>query len=352
MSVWIATGGTGGHIFPALSIAKKLIDDGRKVIISTDVRGFDSVNKNKPKKAGVAYVWASGVGGKDMAAKLTSMLKISVSSALYFLRFGIFRPECVVSFGGYSTVPIVIAAHFLKIPILLHEQNAAIGRANKFILPKVNVLMTSFRDVIGIPKNINVKQVYTGLPVREDFFEFEKSPFAGTNKLFITGGSLGATVLDQIMPEVILKLQNKKLFITHQTRPENVKKLQKFYATNKIKANVLSFVNDMAGAIKDSDLIIGRSGASTIAELQTIGRGAILVPLGINPDQIANANSYSKSGAGIVIEQNNFTVKHVLFKIQELLDNPNRLKKMADLAYVKNNAVNLIVAEINKIIKN
>jgi UDP-N-acetylglucosamine--N-acetylmuramyl-(pentapeptide) pyrophosphoryl-undecaprenol N-acetylglucosamine transferase len=150
------------------------------------------------------------------------------------------------------------------------------------------------------------------------------------------------------VPVAIAAMKNKKIFVTHQTRPENVAKLQKFYAENKIHANVLSFVHDMCGAIVDADLVIGRSGASTVVELQTIGRGAILVPLGINPDQAANAESFAKTGAGFAIEQSKFTPRWLTSTLSELFDNPSRLEKMSQKALVENNAVALIVDEILK----
>ena len=143
-------------------------------------------------------------------------------------------------------------------------------------------------------------------------------------------------------------MKNKKIFVTHQTRPENVARLQKFYADNKIHANVLSFIHDMAGAIVGADLIIGRSGASTVVELQTIGRPAILVPLGINPDQAANAASFAKSGAGFAIEQSKFTPRWLTSTLSELFDNPSRLNKMAHKALVENRAVDLICDEVTK----
>jgi UDP-N-acetylglucosamine--N-acetylmuramyl-(pentapeptide) pyrophosphoryl-undecaprenol N-acetylglucosamine transferase len=143
-------------------------------------------------------------------------------------------------------------------------------------------------------------------------------------------------------------MKNKKIFVTHQTRPENVIKLQKFYADNKIRANVLSFVHDMSGAIADADLIIGRSGASTVVELQTIGRPAILVPLGINPDQAANAASFAKTGGGFAIEQPKFTKRWLVSTLSDLLENPSRLSKMAAKALCPNNAVQMIADEVTK----
>ena len=143
-------------------------------------------------------------------------------------------------------------------------------------------------------------------------------------------------------------MKNKKIFITHQTRPENVERLQRFYAENKIRANVLSFIHDMAGAIAGADLVIGRSGASTVIELQTIGRPAILVPLNINPDQAANAASFAKTGGGFAIEQSKFTPRWLSSTLTDLFDNPSRLEKMATKSRVENNAVDLICDEITK----
>ena len=147
---------------------------------------------------------------------------------------------------------------------------------------------------------------------------------------------------------MLIQLQNKKIFITHQTRPENVEKLQRFYAEHKIRANVLSFIRDMSTAIVDADLVIGRSGASTVIELETIGRPAILVPLNINPDQAANAMAFEKLGGGFAVAQNKFSVKWLTSILDELFDNPTRLDKMANKAYVENMAVERIVDTVTK----
>ena len=143
-------------------------------------------------------------------------------------------------------------------------------------------------------------------------------------------------------------MKNKKIFVTHQTRPENVEKLQRFYAEHNIRANVLSFIHDMSSAIAGADLIIGRSGASTVIELETIGRPAILVPLNINPDQAANAESFAKTGGGFAIEQSKFTSKWLTTTLSELFANPSRLEKMAKKARVENNAVTLIADAVMK----
>jgi UDP-N-acetylglucosamine--N-acetylmuramyl-(pentapeptide) pyrophosphoryl-undecaprenol N-acetylglucosamine transferase len=138
----------------------------------------------------------------------------------------------------------------------------------------------------------------------------------------------------------------RKLFVVHQTRPENVAKLQKIYASAGIKANVLSFIHDMAGEMASASLVIGRSGASTVIELETIGRPAILVPLNINPDQAANAEAFVKLGAGLAVSQDKFTVKWLAASLEEVFSNPARLQKMAEKAKVQNDAVAKIAAVV------
>lgn len=348
MKIWIATGGTGGHVFPALSVATELASRGHKITISCDGRVREMVRRGAPKGAKIVHVWASGVGAKSRLKQMYALFKIGVSAVALILRFAFLRPNRVVAFGGYASVPAVFAAHVWHIPTFLHEQNAAIGRANRFAMRWVKTLMTSFPTVSGVPAS-GARVVYTGLPVRGDFLSASAAPLTGAGRLLVTGGSLGAQILDDVVPAAIAAMKNnKKIFVTHQTRPENVERLQRFYAENKIRANVLSFIHDMAGAIVGADLVIGRSGASTVVELQTIGRPAILVPLNINPDQAANAASFAKTGGGFAIEQSKFTPRWLSSTLSELFDNPSRLEKMAQKAYVENNAVTTIADVVTK----
>jgi len=348
MKIWIATGGTGGHVFPALSVADELSRRGHKITISVDGRVMKMVRDGKPDNARVVFIWASGVGAKSRLKQMIALAKIGVSAIALTIRFAFFRPKRVVAFGGYASVPAVFAAHIWKIPTYLHEQNAAIGRANKFALRWVKTLMTSFKTVDGLPKKSNARVVYTGLPVRVDFLKNSHAPLKHENKILVTGGSLGAQILDEIVPVAISEMKSKKIFVTHQTRPENVEKLQRFYAEHKIRANVLSFIRDMSTAIIDSDLVIGRSGASTVIEIETIGRPAILVPLNINPDQAANAASFAKLGGGFAVPQTKFSHKWLSSTLDDLFENPSRLDKMADKAYVENLAVQKIADTVEK----
>ena len=348
MKILIATGGTGGHVYPALAVAEELASRGHKITISCDGRVKQMVREGKPAKAKMIHIWASGVGAKSRFQQMYALFKIGMSAIALTLRFAIFRPARVVAFGGYASVPAVFAAHIWRIPTFLHEQNAAIGRANKFTMRWVKTLMTSFPTVDGMPKKSSARVVYTGLPVRRDFIENAGAKLPNKSHLLVTGGSLGAQILDEVVPSAVAAMKNKKIFVTHQTRPENVEKLQMFYASHKIHANVLSFIHDMAGAIVDADLVLSRGGASTVIELETIGRPAIIVPLGINPDQAANAASFARLGGAFAIEQSKFTQKWLTATLDELFDNPSRLKKMAEKSCVENHAVKLISDTVTK----
>ncbi len=348
LKVWIATGGTGGHVFPALAVAQELAAHNARITISCDGRVKEMVLSGRPSGARIAHVWASGVGAKTKMKQMWALFKIGVSALALMVRFMFSRPDRVVAFGGYASVAPVFAAHVWHIPTFLHEQNAAIGRANKFTMRWVQTLMTSFPSVTGIPSGTNARVIYTGLPVRREFLALAGAPLPCASRILVTGGSLGATILDEIVPLSIVAMKNKKVFVTHQTRPENVTRLQKFYADNKIHANVLSFIHDMAGTIASSDLVIGRSGASTVIELETIGRPAILVPLNINPDQAANAESFARTGGGFAVPQSKFTQKWLTSTLSELFANPSRLEKMAHKARIENNAVTLIADVVLK----
>ena len=348
MKILIATGGTGGHVYPALAVADELAARGHKITISCDGRVDKMVRDGMPAGAKKIHIWASGVGAKSKAQQMFALFKIAMSAFALTLRFTFSRPSRVVAFGGYASVPAVFAAHVWHIPTFLHEQNAAIGRANKFTMRWVKTLMTSFPTVDGMPKKSSTTVIYTGLPVRRDFIERAGAKTPGKSNLLVTGGSLGAQILDEVVPSAVAAMKNKKIFVTHQTRPENVEKLQMFYAKHKIHANVLSFIHDMAGVIADADLVISRGGASTVVELETIGRPAIIVPLGINPDQAANAASYARLGGGFAIEQSKFTQKWLTATLDELFDNPSRLKKMAEKSHVENHAVELIANAVEK----
>ena len=329
--IWIATGGTAGHIFPALAVADELMARGHRVTVSTDARGARHIS---PDKYAVSHIWAAGVGAKNPLTQILSLFKIAISAIALAIRFWTERPDKIVAFGGYSSVPVLMAGRVWRIPTFLHEQNAVLGRANRFAMPFVKTLMTSFPLDCGI---------YTGLPVRKEFMETKPDPLPKPEpRLLVMGGSLGASVLDATVPEAVAKLK-RKLFVIHQTRPENVERVRKIYAKLGVKNNVLSFIRDVADELSKASLVVCRGGAATLAELQTIGVPALVVPLGINPDQLANAKAFAKNGGGIVIKQANFESDMLAKTLGGLLWNPERLRQMGDLAHTDNNATENIL---------
>ena len=337
--IWIATGGTAGHIFPALAVADELTARRCRLIISSDGRGMKYVRDYAAGNAAArpAFVWASGVGAKNALFKILSLVKMAATTAALAIRFLFSRPARIVAFGGYSSVPVLIAGRMWRIPTFLHEQNAAIGRANKFAMPFVRTLMTSFPIGCG---------VHTGLPVRKDIRDAKRDPAPKPEpRLLVMGGSLGAAILDDVVPRAVAELK-RKVFVIHQTRPENVEKVRKAYAGYGIKNNVLSFIRDVAGEMSAATLVVCRAGASTVAEMQTIGVPAVLVPLGINPDQLANAKAFAKNGGGGVMEQRDLDATMLAKTLGGLLWNPGKLAKMAAAAYVENDAAKRIADTI------
>ena len=346
MKFWIATGGTGGHIFPALAVADELIKRGHRVAVSTDARGRKYIARRNDRARVV--VWASGVGARNPVRQLWSMFKIFVSAAALTLRFAFSRPDKIVAFGGYASVAPLIAGRVWRIPTFLHEQNAVIGRANRFALRFVKTLMTAFPIGAGVHVGLPVRKEFAAIDAKRDTPDIKRE-----TRLLITGGSLGAKVLDEVVPQAIMRLAGngsgsrppalRNLFVIHQTRPENVEKLREAYAAIGVKNNVLSFIKDMAGELVAASLVISRAGASTVVEMQTVGVPAILVPLGINPDQLANANAFAAFGGGIVIEQRDFNADDLARRLSKLLSDPQKLERMAELARAPNNAVNNIL---------
>ncbi|MCL1902733.1 MAG: UDP-N-acetylglucosamine--N-acetylmuramyl-(pentapeptide) pyrophosphoryl-undecaprenol N-acetylglucosamine transferase, partial [Alphaproteobacteria bacterium] len=179
-------------------------------------------------------------------------------------------------------------------------------------------------------------------PVRKEFMDSTPRQKSSDFRLLVTGGSLGAAILGEIVPASVAALPatlRKKLFVVHQTRPDSIESIRAVYDAAGVRANILPFIHDMAGEMKNADLVIGRSGASTVIELQTLGRAAILVPLNINPDQAANAAAFAKTGGGVSVPQDKFTVKWLTATMAELFENPARLSKMSEKARIPNNAV-------------
>ena len=338
--VVIAAGGTGGHLFPAEALAVALRARGVGVVLATDGR-VDEIARTFPADR-VVHVPSATPSGRSIVAKGLAALELArgVFRSRRLLR--VLRPAAVVGFGGYPTVPPVFAATMLGIPTLVHEQNGVIGRANKFLLPRVSAIATGFRTVEGIPDAMAAKRRYTGNPIRPAVVAAAAIPYApplpgGPLRLAVFGGSQGARVMSEIVPPALLSLPagaRARLSVDQQARAEDLEAVRTAYAGAGIAATVEPFFKDLPARMAAAHLVISRSGASTVAELGAIGRPAILVPLpgALDQDQAANAGTLAEIGAATMILQPEFTPERVASEIGRHLADPAGLATAASAA--------------------
>ena len=249
------------------------------------------------------------------------------------------RPAIVVGFGGYPTVPPVFAAALMGVPTLLHEQNAVIGRANRFLASRVKAIATGFAEVGGLTPEQAKKCTQVGNPVRPAVIG-AASPYAepeGKLNLLVFGGSQGARVMADIVPPAIQLLsaeERSRLSIVQQARTEDDERVRTIYSSLGIKFELAPFFKDLPARMAASHLVIGRSGASTVAELTVIGRPSLLVPLpgSLDQDQAANAGVLARAGGAMMILQSDFSPRRLAAELSTLLAEPHRLTAMAQAA--------------------
>ena len=338
--VLIAAGGTGGHLFPAESLAIALKNLDARVALTSDER-VGKIAGSFPADE-VVQIPAATPSGRSppQMAKAALVLGVGVLRALQAVRR--LKPAVVVGFGGYPTVPPLLAASMLRVPTIIHEQNGVMGRANRFLAPRVSMIATGFRDVKGIPANARADRVVTGNPVRPAVIEAAKIPYSpvetgGPLRLLVFGGSQGARVMSEILPAAIERLPKEllpHLHVTQQARAEDLQRVKSEYAQSGVTAEVDAFFKDLPRRMADAHLVISRSGASTVAELAAIGRPSILVPLpgALDQDQAANAQSLADVGAATVLPQHAFTPERLAGEILAYLKNPEGLTRAAAAA--------------------
>jgi UDP-N-acetylglucosamine--N-acetylmuramyl-(pentapeptide) pyrophosphoryl-undecaprenol N-acetylglucosamine transferase len=255
---------------------------------------------------------------------------------------GRLRPAIVVGFGGYPTVPPVLAASLRGIPTLIHEQNGVIGRANRLLASRVTAIATGFPGVVDKDPRLSAKATHTGNPVRPAVVVAAQTPYPplvsdGPLRLLVFGGSQGARVMAEIVPPAVERLApalRRRLHITQQARAEDLAAVQGIYGRLQVTADAAPFFADLPARMAGSHLTVSRSGASTVAELAAIGRPAILVPLphALDQDQLANANALERAGGAIRLHQSEFTPERLAAEITALASAPARLGAMAQAA--------------------
>ena len=328
----ITTGGTGGHIFPAEAIAKGLLNNGYEIVFMTDKRGK---NFRKLTEIPTQVIAATSVTGRSFFGKIAALMILgwgAVQAGWYMLWH---RPDLVIGVGGYASLPAVFIAQFLRIPTVVHEQNAVLGRANRMLAPRVKMIATAFADTKRVPPKISTFLV--GQPVRDAILQKANAPYPEENvfHLLITGGSQGARFLSRSLPQALLKLPAElraQMVITQQARSEDVDDLQKLYQNAGFYATtVQSFFDNMPDLLARSNLVIGRAGSSTLAELAIVGRPGIYVPLPTSADnhQFENARQFAENGAGWLVVEKDFDADALAKRLQELIENKEELKTAA-----------------------
>jgi UDP-N-acetylglucosamine--N-acetylmuramyl-(pentapeptide) pyrophosphoryl-undecaprenol N-acetylglucosamine transferase len=335
----IAAGGTGGHFFPAEALAAELLARGHRVALMTDAR---SGGQNSAVFAqGQRFVIkGAGLAGRGLGQKITAGMGL-VAGVLQ--AWGILRrlkPDAIVAFGGYPSVAPVLAARLLGMQgrVVLHEQNAVLGRANHALSRFAKLVALSFAVTKGLPPGAVTR--HTGNPVRPAIAALAGAaytPPSRTIHLLVLGGSLGARVFSDVLPAALTLLPSEfiaRLRLTQQCRAEDLDRVAARYQALGIAAELSPFFADVAGLLRDAHLVIARAGASTVAELAVIGRPAMLVPLpgAIDDHQTANARALSEAGGAVVIAQRSFNAHRVMIELSGVLADPRQLASAATAA--------------------
>ncbi|ESY43610.1 UDP-diphospho-muramoylpentapeptide beta-N- acetylglucosaminyltransferase [Mesorhizobium sp. LNJC384A00] len=333
--ILLAAGGTGGHLFPAEALAHELIERGWSVHLATDDRA-ERFAGHFPAAA-IHPIQSATMGSKNPVALLGAFWKIWRGVRQASAVIARIKPDAVVGFGGYPTLPPLYAATRRKLPTLIHEQNAVMGRANRALSGRVDAIAGGF-----LPQDesaTGAKTVTTGNPVRPPILEAAKTPYKASQgadpfRLLVFGGSQGAQFFSDAMPAAIALLpeaQRKRLVITQQARADDVARVKAGYAALGVHVEVSPFFTDMAQRMGAAHLVIARSGASTVSEIAVIGRPALLVPYpyALDHDQAANAAALAAAGGGEVHPQSSLSPERIAALIGGLMDTPERLTAMA-----------------------
>jgi UDP-N-acetylglucosamine--N-acetylmuramyl-(pentapeptide) pyrophosphoryl-undecaprenol N-acetylglucosamine transferase len=322
----VAAGGTGGHLFPAEALSNALAARGFAVELVTDERAT-KYGAAFPARA-IHKIAAATPRGGSILARLSAVLTLARGTLAARRLLKKIRPRALVGFGGYPTVPPALAATQLGVPTILHEGNAVIGRANRFLASRVDAIAKGFDSLGGVSAKTAAKAHRTGNPVRPMVIEAAKMEFPdfadGRLRLLVTGGSQGARVMSDVVPaaiELMPESARAKLVIVQQAREEVIARVSEVYSRLGLSAEVAAFFPDLPLRIAKSHLVIARAGASTVSELAVIGRPAILIPLphALDQDQAANAKQFAATGAAIVVDQSAFSPQWLANALQETL---------------------------------
>ena len=336
----IAAGGTGGHMFPAQALAWEFQELGWNVVLVTDKRG-EKFSKTFPPKS-IKFIQSSATLSFKNPLRMPKALCLILVSILQaswvFIKI---RPKVVIGFGGYPSFASILIAKVFKIKSIIHEQNAVLGRVNKFFSKSVTAVACSFWPTQA-PSGTTM--YFTGNPIRNTVVDKGPSifnlPLTGPLNLVVIGGSQGAKIFSRLLPEAVetlpVKLRNR-LRITHQARLPDCRELRHSYEKLGVKATVEDFFQNVERIFSSAHLIVARAGASTIAEVLFLGRPLLLVPIpfSLGDHQKRNAQRISDMGAAICLEQKGLTGKRLAREIRYILTSRRLAHDLANTAAKK-----------------
>jgi UDP-N-acetylglucosamine--N-acetylmuramyl-(pentapeptide) pyrophosphoryl-undecaprenol N-acetylglucosamine transferase len=336
MNFVLAAGGTGGHMIPAHALAAELRARGYGVLLITDERGarFPGLFEGVP-----VHVLPAGRLGGGPIGLLKALGAVVKGRGEAKRLYREHRPDAVVGFGGYPAFPSLLAASSMNIPTVLHEQNAVLGRVNRLLAGDAEAIGTAFSRIDRLKPKFQDKAVLVGNPVRVEIAKLGELPFPPFDevaplKILVTGGSQGASILSKVVPAGLGMLApqlRRRLQVVQQCRPEDIERVRGQYADLGIPAELMTYIEDMPDKFADAHLVIGRAGASTVAELSVAGRPAILVPFAAATDdhQTANAREMVQAGGARAIQEASFTPEVLARQIEALALDPIALANAA-----------------------
>lgn len=336
----VAAGGTGGHLFPAQALAEVLIGRGWTIVLASDERvaGFasDFPAERRIGLSAATYKPGDPIG---MARAGFAVLRGALQARSLYREI---EPNVVVGFGGYPSAPALVGAILDKRPTVIHEQNAVMGRANRMLAPHVTTVACAFPTLLKAPAKVAGKAIVVGNPLRPPIRALAGAAYTppgddGPIRILVTGGSQGARLLSELVPESLAALPEplkRRLAVQQQTRPESMDTARRTYRNAVIDAEVAPFFRDIAGRLAAAHLVIGRSGAGSVCEFAVAGRPSILVPLAIaiDDDQGQNARLLVEAGGAEMAREHQLTVDSLAGALEKLLTNPDRLARMAAAA--------------------
>jgi len=333
----LAAGGTGGHLFPAEALGVVLMRRGYRVRLMTDSRAIRYSGLFSEDMFDV--VPSETIRGRSPLSLAKAGLMLGAGTIKALALINRLKPSAVVGFGGYPTLPPLVAARMLGVPGIIHDSNAVMGRANRLLAKYVTAIATSLPGVLDRDADLASKSVLTGTPLRPAILAAAAVPYlapetGGPLKLLVVGGSQGARIMADVVPSAIEKIEPalwSRLVLVQQVRDEDMGRVRAIYDRLKIRAELAPFFSDLPARLAASHLVISRSGAGTVAELGAIGRPSILVPLpgAIDQDQFANAGVLMTAGGALRIAQPEFTPDRLASEIAALAAEPGRLTAMA-----------------------